>query len=254
MIELLEELDKFSHTKFYDPTHLYHINGKKAVSTTTLIGQYKKPFDSDFWSKKKADEWGMTQQEVIDKWALKRDIAAYKGSSVHEYLEFYLNNKLYAYKPPTEFGGTDPVREKYDKIIPLAKKFCEDIKGRMIPVKSEVVVGDPELMIAGMIDQIFFNKKTGKLELWDWKTNQKLETETPYKLLSPIIHLSTSELHVYSLQLSCYKYIIEKNTNLEFGDSFIVWFNEANSKYKVMKCFDFEPEIKSIIKHYQESK
>ena len=54
-------------------------------------------------------------------------------------------------------------------------------------------------------------------------------------------------MNTYSLQLSLYKYIIEKNTNLKLGDSYIVWFNEKNETYKPIKCYDFQKEIVKML-------
>jgi hypothetical protein len=257
MINVFEELDKFSNIKFHKEGHLYYINGKNAISATSLINRYKKKFDEDFWSKKKAEERKITQEQILMEWKEKRESAEIKGTKVHDYIENYLSNKVYPFYG-TQFESTlkhsHPVKKAFDKIVPLVNRFCADIKGKMIPIKSEVVVGDEEFLISGTIDQIFFNKKADKLELWDWKTNKEIKSETPYKLEFPLSHISNAELHIYSLQLSLYKYLIQKNTNLEIGDCYINWFNENNKKYKIFKCFDFENEIKSIIMDYQEKK
>ena len=45
--------------------------------------------------------------------------------------------------------------------------------------------------------------------------------------------------------------IIEKNTNLKLGDSFIVWFNEKNEKYEPIKCRNYTDEIKSMITEFK---
>ena len=59
--------------------------------------------------------------------------------------------------------------------------------------------------------------------------------------------LDVCELNTYSLQLSFYKLIVERNTELELGDNYIVWFNENNETYKIMKCYDFRSEILKIM-------
>ena len=51
----------------------------------------------------------------------------------------------------------------------------------------------------------------------------------------------------YSLQLSLYKHIIEKNTNLKIGNCYLIWINEKNKNYKVYKCKDLESEIKLML-------
>jgi ATP-dependent exoDNAse (exonuclease V) beta subunit len=67
-----------------------------------------------------------------------------------------------------------------------------------------------------MVDQLFFNEKSGKLEIWDWKTNKKIDKKNRWQQFKePISHLDVCELNTYSLQLSLYKYIITRNTNIE---------------------------------------
>ena len=62
-------------------------------------------------------------------------------------------------------------------------------------------------------------------------------------MLGPVSHLDECEFSTYSLQLSLYKYIIEYETKLKIEDCFIVWFNENNAKYKLIKCADYSKEI-----------
>ena len=75
-------------------------------------------------------------------------------------------------------GGTENMlecRAAVKTIIELFKKFYNDSYGKLIPVRAEVVVGDEELGLGGMIDQLFWNEKSGKLEIWDWKTNTQIK-------------------------------------------------------------------------------
>lgn len=257
MLQIFEELSKFNDIVFYDEPHEYHINGKKMTSVTTLIGKYEKPFEEEFHATRKAKELGMTVDEVIAMWKRTNRISTVKGTAVHSYIENYLAHKVFPYPEAvvkSNFNGEDPVREKYDKIVPLVHKFYNDISGKLIPIKSELIVGDVDYGICGMIDQLFYNKKSGMLELWDWKTNKEIKTSSRYKLLSPISHLSTAEIDIYSLQLSLYKHIVHKNTNLKLGDSYLVWFNELNDTYKIYKCYDYLDNVKLMLNHYTSTK
>ena len=87
------------------------------------------------------------------------------------------------------------------------------------------------------------------LEIWDYKTNKAINEKNDYgeKFKSPISHLDVCEINTYSLQLSLYKHLIEKNTNLKLGNSYLIWINEANENYKIFKCKDLEAEIKLMI-------
>ena len=253
-MKVTKELAKFNHIKFHDEEHKYYMDGKRTDSVTSVIGKYKHPFDKDFWSKKKADERGITKEEILTEWKYKADFSCERGSAFHEFAENYLANKVFPfpeYKITNALGGEDNMlecKEGVYKLIDMFKKFYDDSHGKLVPVRAEVVVGDGEWGITGMIDQLFFNEKSGKLEIWDWKTNKAIKKENKWQQFKkPLSHLDVCELNTYSLQLSFYRLIVERNTELELGDSYIVWFNENNDTYKVMKCFDFRNEILKIM-------
>jgi len=257
MIDIHRELAKFNNIRFFDESHKYLIDGKEAISVTKIISKFEKPFDSAYWSQKKADEEGVSKQVILDRWRLKADIACEKGSAIHSYVENLLYGKVFPYpeqKIRVFFKGNDPVKEKYDAITILIDKFVNTIKGRMLPIRSEVVIGDPEFGICGMIDQLFYNEKTQQLEIWDWKSNEEITIESRYRMLAPISHIPDSKLDKYSLQTSLYRYIIEKNTNLKLGDSHLVWFNEDNDNYVWYACKDYRKEAELILRYYFQKK
>lgn len=255
MFELIEKLNVFNNVKYFDEPHEYYIDGvKMSLSATKLISNAKKPFEKDYWAKKKADEQGITIEEILALWDYKAKVSTEKGTVFHNYVENYLSNRIFPYpceriKAVPQFKGEDPVKEKFDKLVVLFDEFFNDIRGRLIPVKSEFVIGDKELNIAGMIDQIFYNKKSGMLEIWDWKTNKEITSSNKWeKFLNPISHLDQCELNAYSLQLSIYKFLIEKHTGLSFGNSYLAWFNEENNKYQIIKTHDFRAEAMKLLK------
>ena len=253
-MKITRELAKFNNIKFHDKEHIYYLDGVKTKSVTSIIGKYKHPFDKDFWSKKKADERGITKDEILKEWKYKADFSCEKGSAFHEYVENFLTNKLFPfpeYKITEALGSTENMLEckgAVDKLIKMFDGFYEKSFGRLIPVRAEVVVGDKEWGITGMIDQLFFNEKSKKLEIWDWKTNKAIKKENKWQQFKePLNHLDVCELNTYSLQLSFYKLIVERNTELEIGDCYIVWFNEKNETYQIIKCYDFREEILKIM-------
>ena len=44
-----------------------------------------------------------------------------------------------------------------------------------------------------------------------------------------------------------FKKIIEKNTNLKVGRCNLVWFNEDNPNYKVIKCADYSEHVDNML-------
>ena len=82
----------------------------------------------------------------------------------------YMCNKMNIHTRTFEF---EEIKETYGVMKNHFHNFYNDTiaKNKLIPVKSELVVGDKELMLCGMIDQIFWNEKQQCLQIWDWKTN-----------------------------------------------------------------------------------
>jgi hypothetical protein len=251
-METLHELNKFDHIKYHDEPHHYFINGKLMTSATTFIGKFKNKFDSDGQAEKYANKHGLLKENVLSEWDHKRDYSTIKGSAVHNYAENHWNNKIFPYNPLISINrfGEDIVKPAYEKCVKLFDKFYQDSRINLIPLKSEFVVGDEELGICGMIDQLFWNKKVNQIQIWDWKTNKAINTKSAFKnrFKDPISHLDECEFNTYSLQLSLYKYIIEKNTNLVIGDMYFVWFFEGNDSYQVFKCQDMRNEIEMMLK------
>jgi ATP-dependent exoDNAse (exonuclease V) beta subunit len=259
MIDTILELAKFNYLKYFDEPHKYYNDkGEEYVSATTFIKKFKKEFQTQLMAEQYASKRGLNVKDVIADWDLKRDVSTVKGTLVHNMAENWWNNKSFPYDPKVAVNafGLDIIKEKYDKCELLFKKFWADSSPNLIPVKMELVVGDNDYKIAGMVDCLFYNKKSEKLEIWDYKTNKEIKTSNNYgnKMLQPISHLDECELNTYSLQLSLYKHIIEKNTNLEIGNCYLIWIHENNDNYKVIKCNDLHAEIKLMIEHYENTK
>jgi hypothetical protein len=137
------------------------------LSATKLISNLKKPFDKNYWAKRKADERGITKEEILKEWEYTARVSTEKGTAFHNYVENYLSNRIFPYpeskiKSIDIFDGKDPVKEKFDVLIKMFDSFYKKINGILIPIKSEFVIGDEELQIAGMVDQIFYNKNIRK--------------------------------------------------------------------------------------------
>jgi hypothetical protein len=257
-IELFEELTVFDDITYYDEPHKYYFKGsdKPLTSGTQLIAKYKKPFEREIIAKKVSAKTGQPVDEIYLEW----ESSGIKGTCVHEYAENLIANKIFPYPKEQVIADLgvnmgNIVEDKFIRTMPIVDRFCEDTKGKLINIRSELVMGDRDYWIGGMADQLYYNKKSGELEIWDWKTNKKIDTYNKYgTMLNGLEHLDTSKLTEYSLQLSLYKHIIEKNTNLKLGKSYICWFNENNPTYKVFECHDLSAEVDIMIKrHLEES-
>ena len=230
---------KFNDLVYYDEPHKYLLNGKELLSVTTLIHQYQEDFDEKYWGEYKADEFGMDYDDVITAWKFLNKKGTMKGSIIHDYAENRLLNKIFKY-PKEEIlkeFGFDPIWDEYLITKNHVDDFVNDSKGKLIPIKTEMVMYDEESLIGGMCDVLFYNVKAKEFQIWDHKTNKELtlKSENNHKLKGALYFLDDCDLEIYSLQLELYKYIIEKNTNLKLGKSYIVWYSHNNESYKIIE-------------------
>jgi len=246
--------ESFNEIKFEDSTHTYFINIEKPTSVTTLIHKYTSHFDEAYWSSVKASEYGIKEEQIKYAWDFLNNLSTYKGSALHNYIENYYYNKIYVYPSEliTEHFGYDPIINSYNIIKEQFHNFYYDSFGKLIAIKPEFIVYDKEHMISGMVDMLFYNKKKGKLQIWDWKTNKALRSENRYQKMSGIFSdMDDCELNVYTLQLNTYKYIIQKNTGVEIDDLFIVWFYENNNNYKIIQLPDLQEKVKLMFEDFK---
>lgn len=250
MNDIPEKLfNTFNKVTYYDVPHKYYLGDKELISATTIIHKYQEPFDEEYWSGIKAFEYGLSKQDVKNCWKFINLKGTMKGSIIHDYTENLFLNKVFYYPKDIvikEFGF-DPIWNEYLLTKKLVDNFKKDTLNKLIPIKTEFILYDEESMIAGMTDMLFFNVKANEYQIWDWKTNKKLEfTNNFNKLRYELSHIDDCEYEIYSLQLSLYKYIVEKNTGIKLGKSYITWFSHNNDNYKVIEMKDRTNEIKQI--------
>ena len=211
------------------------------------------PYERPDYSKPKPEGECVTAEDIQKLWDYKNHHATFEGNTLHDYIENYLNNKIMPYPLVSPEGlKFEEIEETYKVMEGYFHNFYEDTvkKGKLIPIKSELVVGDKDYMLCGMVDQLFWNVRYNWLEIWDWKTNTNLKMKDDFgnKMKDCIYMLDDCEFNTYSLQLSIYKHLIEKNTNLKIGRCNLVWFNENNPNYKVIKCADYSDHVNNMLK------
>tara|TARA_Y100001970_G_scaffold275829_2_gene377599 strand:+ start:11229 stop:11933 length:705 start_codon:yes stop_codon:yes gene_type:complete len=198
-------LDRNSHTY-----NLASNPNLEFTSATTFVSQFFEKFDAEKIAnrlvKVSPKYMGMSAQEVLQLW---KD-AADHGTIVHEELENNILNK----EPVTE--------RKAIHGINWLNKFKMKSEFNIYP---EVIIYSEELKLSGTIDLLLFDKKNNKYIIMDWKTSKSISTKSygGKKGIKP----ATADIHdtkfnLYALQLSLYRYLLEKYYNLEVSEHIIV--------------------------------
>jgi hypothetical protein len=246
--EYLNELNKaFKDFIFFPEDHHYEYKGERiGISATRLIEDYTNEFDSQAVAERVAIKEGKSVQEVLDEWKYKNEFATTKGSTCHEYIQA---KWVARYWERINFDGSIEYFDAVEKIKKQADNFKEDYKNKLEHLADEFIIGSEEYDIASAIDHLFINKLTDGLVLVDYKTNSDIHKNEKYakNMKVPLSHLKDTTLNHYYIQLSMYKYIVEKYTNLKFEEMFIVWFSELNDNYEIIKVPYLKEEVEKIL-------
>jgi len=251
--EYLKELNKaFGDFKFFEKDHHYEYKGKRVgMSVTRLIEEYAQEFKQQEMAEKSAVKNNKSVQEVLDEWKQKNEWACKKGSICHEYVQSCWNKEIQMIDKQLY---TQPQKQTFLWIFSQADNFYNDYKNRLEHLADEYVIGSEEYDIASAIDHLFINKLTDGLVLVDYKTNSDIHKNERYakKMKVPLSHLKDDTLTHYAIQLSIYKYIVEKYTNLKFEEMFIVWFSENIENYQIIEVPYLKNEVIKILENRRE--
>ena len=250
--EYLNELNRaFKDFIFYPQDHHYEYKGERVgMSVTRLIEEYTQEFDSQGVAERVALKQNKTVQEVLDEWEYKNKFACAKGSECHYFAQHLWNNEPFDMMK-MGFDGSIEYDVATELIETQAMNFNKDYESRLEHLADEYVIGSEEYDIASAIDHLFINKLTGGLVLVDYKTNSDIHKNEKHakKMKVPLSHLKDTTLNHYAIQLSIYKYIVEKYTNLKFEEMFIVWFSENIDNYQIIEVPYLKNEVIKILEN-----
>ncbi len=203
-----------------DPGHKYwHEDGTQYKSVSKVIEAFKNKFDTEkmsYFSARKAlrllynREPG--EQEVLAKqiqlkkeWADKNKLACDVGTHIHNCLEHY--------------GRTTKILDpKLEAMVRGIYSLDKDYKKTW----NEQILYSEDDEVAGTADKILLRPGTKDvIDIDDYKTNiaQGIATSSKYnnRMKAPFDHLEDCNFVHYSLQLSIYAAMIEKQFNMKIG-------------------------------------
>ncbi len=239
-----EELKKFNDISIEPVAHVYNDSlGTSYTSVTTFVKKYYVPFDRTGKAISCALRNCRPLNEVLSEWDQKGAYARLLGTEVHSVMEHLWKQEPNEpnYEAMEAFPG---MKEDFE----YRKGICEDLYNMMkdfyVPIANEIIVNDPALGIAGTIDFVAYNKKTDTIDILDWKTSKSFSVSSGKNFMKePFESYPNTNVSEYSLQLSLYKYIVEKHTNLKIGELRLFQI-PGKGKMKTIKCYDMVDLLK----------
>ena len=253
-MNVFKELAKFNIIKYHDAPHKYFIGEQELISGTAFVGMYKEKFDSEGQSVKSAKKRGISVKEMLDEWEFKSNFSRTKGTLLHNYAENYWQNKIFPidYVTYEEMFGEGLMKERLSECIRMFEEFYYESRNTLIPIALELVVGDEELGLGGMVDGLFWSVKMNGLIIIDYKTSKEINEFSKFRkrMKAPLNFLHECELVAYSIQLNLYKFIIEKNTNLKILGCFLIHIHEEQERYNIVECHEYQEIIKLLMNDF----
>ena len=238
----------FNDIYFDEPTHKYtNSKGTQFQSVTSWINRFHEPFDAETVAKKCAAKRGVDYKELMTEWELEGKKSCVLGTEIHAVMERLWYRKSYH----TILDKNSPLIDDYNSRVIKCKKLYEQLKTRFVPVKSEYIVYDVDAALCGTIDFIAYDTQFNKYVIFDYKTNKEIKS-IPNKwtkpLYDPFSTLWDNELGKYSLQLSTYKAILEKNCpDISIGSMYLLHIPGGVNPIKSFKCHDVSEIVKQIL-------
>lgn len=230
----LKYYDNDLNFKFDSSKHKYTYNDEVLTSVTQFISRFHQKFDQDFWSKEKAREEGVTQDEILSRWKMLNDRSNVIGTATHNWIENYFN---------CEYQPLPHDVDIIDRINKFNSLFSTHIY-KLTPLKFEQKIFSKKWKLGGMIDSLFLYKE--KIIIIDWKTNKKFELFSNYneKLLHPFEEFDKCHLNEYSIQISLYSLIL-REIGIDVSAGYIFYIGPE--KTGVYKTIDFRDKLEEYL-------
>ena len=233
--------------QFFPTDHIYKIDGAMFTSVTTLVSKFFPVFDAEEAILKMKNGrnwnpshryWGLQDYIIKQMWDEKGMEASKHGTFLHDQIEkFYLGK---TYEEPEEFR--------------LFRKF-HDEHMFLQPYRTEWRIFDEEHQVSGTVD--FIANKDTHYEIYDWKRSLKVVDSISGK---PIVEnrwekgllgfddMGDTAYNHYTVQLSLYRYILEKNYQLEVSKMFLVVLHPDYKRYYKVEVPYLKDKVEYILR------
>lgn len=200
----------FERIVFDAARHTYTLDGQPLASVSSVVKRVVPEFDAATKAAEIAARDGREAAEILAEWEAKREAALARGNALHDYILM-----------------AETVRPDEETLPEMTawRRWRENTGAHLVPHWMEWKIGDAQLGIGGTLDALMWNADRGAYELWDWKTGKGFWSNSRWPLLEPFSDLGNCELSRYSLQVSLYWLILERNTDLPVRSAHILYLS-----------------------------
>ena len=221
---------------FDSASHTYTHDGRQFTSVTRVVERHFEQFDADYWAARKAPAMGLTPEQLKAQWARKGEQARNLGTMMHEKIERYY------------LGLPNDSDETYR----LFEQFAS--QHHLEPFRTEWAIYDEESDVAGTLD--FLACHNGVFTIYDWKRSNKViidgqperESRWGKHAFAPIEHVPDTTFWHYALQVSIYRYILEKRYDIQVASGHLVVLHPDNTCPYVVAVPYMKAEVQALLR------
>lgn len=245
-------------------------SGKPYISISQVLGLLQEPFDQKGVAQKTYDKnfndpeskyYQMTVEQIMEAWSAKGAESCHYGNLLDDYIGLNLTKT----SDELELWKLDNNYDYDSRLLEHCKGFDDFYKlltasGDMVFVTREktVYLDMGDFLIKGRFDALFYNKRTKKFVIIDWKSSgniDKTPTKWTKKLFGPCGNFPALNYYTYTLQLYFYKKTLvqmgylPEGTSLDDVTVMIVnlpdhFIEEANSHYQTHNAaFKYDDDL-----------
>lgn len=218
---------------FTEEDHSYvDSRGLSYRSVTSLIKSAFPAFDSTAHAVRIARDNGVHPDEVIARWAAKASAASTYGTRCHEVAEALLTDRV----PHEPCDGKEVVAFACIEAA-VSRLRCFELVG------CEIVLFDPDLLIAGTTDLVM--RTPDRVMIIDWKTNEEITTRAWNTGIGGLPNCAATH---YALQMSVYEEVMRRNGYIgdEPCDHALIWIPPFSTCPKWMPM-QHTPEARNLL-------
>jgi hypothetical protein len=215
------------NVKFIEKTHQYLSPQGEMISVSKFLDRFKEKVDwtqiaKDSAAKMRKNGIQITTQQLLAKWANKRDRAAEIGTLYHTIRE----DELLGSENPSYYNVKCSIKGcTYEGVNKHSLNLQEIENNHIYP---ELMIYDYDYMICGQSDKVIVANRT--INIWDYKTDAEIKFKgftskwkpTATKLLSPLKHLDDVNGYHYAIKMSLYMYLLWKANHGKFKPGEII--------------------------------
>ena len=264
-LKIANGVERDANLLFDEPTHKYTIvtdPNSSYTSVTTFNHHHFPKFDAAGTIEKMMKGknwnpshkyWGLTSEQIQEQWAANGKAVSGAGTELHYDIECFMNQPVpnATHQTLLDYFEANPPEYVNDSIewhyfMYFIKSF-PDLK----PYRTEWMIYDEDLKLAGSIDMVYENPETGVLTIFDWKRSKDISKTSPWgksAITQCIDHLPDTNFWHYSLQLNTYKKILQTKYGKTVNELYLVKLHPENKRgtYDLIKCADLSKEVDDL--------